>query len=272
MAWDNIISRGIWVIIQPSNLLFMTLIISIFIQQLIHSKSKYHKLASTLLRTSLIMMFVVGFTNFNSWVMWPLEKNFQQYINVTQAGPYAGIIVLGGSERLAISTATNQANFNHASERLMASAKLAYDFPTLPIIYSGGTKHGDIGWSENDVAREFFENINIASNRVRFDDKSYNTHTNALESKKLIKQNEAGKWLLVTSAFHMPRAVGAFRQAGINIQPYPVDFKTTMRYDDFFRWNFAENLFRFDLAIHEYVGLIAYYATGRSSSFFPTEQ
>ena len=272
MAWDDIISRGIWVIIKPSNFLFITLVISIFLRRYMHSKSNRRKIALLFFRTSLVGMFLVGFTNVSSWIMWPLEKSFQSYINEQNAAPYAGIIVLGGAEKMANSTVTKQATFNHASERLMATAKLAHDFPNLPIIHSTGSKDSVDGWSANDVAKEFFESIDISPNRIRFEGKSYNTHTNAVESKKLIKQGETGKWLLVTSAFHMPRAVGAFQQAGINIQPYPVDFKTTMKYNKFFRMNFAENLFRFDLAIHEYVGLIAYYLSGRSSAIFPTEQ
>ncbi|MBL4601209.1 MAG: YdcF family protein [Emcibacteraceae bacterium] len=216
------------------------------------------------------ILFFAGFTNLSSWVLWPLEERFDQYRNDLSQGPYAGIIVLGGSEKLSVSTSSGQATLNHGSERLITAAQLARKFPSLPIIHSGGTRLAEGELSENDVAKLFFTGAGIDITRIRFDDKSYNTHTNALESKALIKPGENAKWLLVTSAFHMPRSVGAFRKAGINFQPYPVDYKSTLKYQGFFQLEFSKNLSHFDLAIHEYIGQVSYYLTNRSTALFPS--
>ena len=218
------------------------------------------------------VLFFIGFTNLSSWALWPLEGRFDQYRNDLSQGPYAGIIVLGGSERLSISTSSGQATLNHGSERLITAAQLAKMFPSLPIIHSGGTKPAKDILSENDVAELFFTGADIDIMRIRFDDKSYNTHTNALESKVLIKPGEKEKWLLVTSAYHMPRSVGAFKKADINFQPYPVDYKSTLKYQGFFQAEFSKNLSRFDLAIHEYIGLVSYYLTNRSIALFPSPE
>lgn len=220
---------------------------------------------------SITIIFLIGFTNLSYWVLLPLESRMDSFRNQTDQGPYNGIIVLGGSERLSQSTATGQATLNHAGERLIEAAALARKFPNLPIIHTGGTRPDSNGYSENDVARLFFTQAGIDLSRIRFETKSYNTHKNAVESKTLIKNDEPDKWFLVTSAFHMPRSVGAFQHADINIQPYPVDYKTNLNFGGFLNFNFSENFQRFDLAIHEYVGLLSYYITNRSNALFPSQ-
>lgn len=269
MAWDNIFSRGVWVIIQPSNLLILILLFSFLILNLSHKNSNPFKWAKKATTFSLIILFFAGFTNLSSWLLWPLESRFVDYINKDNNAPYSGIIVLGGAEETTISTYQKQATFNGNSERLTQAAKLARRFPELPIIHSGGTRLSKDKFSENEVAELFFNNQSIDFNRIRFDRLSYNTSSNALESRKLILPTETGAWLLVTSAYHMPRAVGAFQVTGIKIQPYPVDFKTSLKYDGIFKMDAAENLKLLDTAVHEYVGLFAYYITGRSRDIFP---
>jgi uncharacterized SAM-binding protein YcdF (DUF218 family) len=269
VAWDNILSRGIWVLIQPSNFLFMMLIIGYLFSKYAHKNSKYNKFAKKIISLSLIILCFAGFTNLSAWLLWPIEGRFEQYTNETDNGPYSGIIVLSGSEKSAISTSVNQATLNHGGERLIETAALARKLPILPIIYTGGGRAEPDELSENDVAKMFFRQAAIDFSRIKFDDKAYNTHTNATMTKKLIRPDENNKWLLITSAFHMPRSVGAFREAAINIQPYPVDYKTTLKYAGIFSIDFSKNLRNFDLVIHEYIGLLAYYITGRSSALFP---
>ncbi len=254
-----------WLIIQPSNFLFLLLIIGLLL--IIFGKKP--KLGKKIILSTLIFLFFVGFSNIGSWLLFPLEGRFSIYTNQTTLGPYQGIIVLSGSEQYDISTAHNQVSLNHGADRLIAAAALSKKFPTLPVIHSGSGPKSIDQWSETDVAKKFFEDMGLDLSKIRFDDKAYNTHTNAINSKKLIKDSENDPWLLVTSAFHMPRSVGAFRNAGVKIQPYPVDYKTTLKYQGFFKLNVAKNLFLFDLAIHEYIGLVSYYCTDRSSELFP---
>jgi len=245
-------------------------IIGYFIRKYAHKNSKLNKFAKKIITVSLIILYLAGFTNLSAWLLWPLESRFSEYTNMVHQGPYSGIIVLGGSEETSISTYSNQATLNHAGERLIETAALSLKFPALPIIHSGGGRDRADELSESEVARIFFEKADINLARIRFENKSYNTHSNARESKKLIRADEREKWLLVTSAFHMPRSVGAFREAGINIHPYPVDYKTTLKYGGIFSISFSQNLLAFDLAIHEYFGLLAYYITGRSSDLYPS--
>ena len=269
MAWDNIISRGIWTIVQPSNFLMLTLTISFLLFKISHKTSKIKKIANITIPVCIAFLCIAGFTNLSYWALVPLENRFHKFVNKIDDGPYSGIIVLGGSEVLPESSVTNQAALNHAGERLFTTASLAIKLPELPIIHAGGTRYQAYTWSDNDVAKKIFEDAGIDMSRVRFVTNSYNTHTNALETQALINDHETLPWLLVTSAFHMPRSVGAYRKAGIYFQPYPVDYKSTLEYNGLFTFDFAKNLFHFDLAIHEYIGLFAYYITDRSSDLFP---
>lgn len=269
MTWDNLISRGVWAIIQPSNFFILYFTVSFFIFQFGLLGQHWLKKLKTLNLSILILVFLVGLTNFSKWIMWPLENRYAEYKILNTSLSYSGIIILGGAEEATISTYTSQATFDNDAERIYQAIKLAKQFPELPIIHSGGVKIGPDELSENDVAEMAFYDMGINLNRIRFDRISYNTSTNATESAKLIKSTETNPWILVTSAYHMPRSVAAFEKANVNIVPYPVDYRTSLRYDGIFNFRASENIERFDAAIHEYIGLIAYYITGRSSSIFP---
>jgi uncharacterized SAM-binding protein YcdF (DUF218 family) len=163
-----------------------------------------------------LLFLLISFTNIASWIMWSLESH---YSIPNQLNSFSGIIVLGGSKEGELSTYHNQATLNGDGERLYQAAKLALQYPNIPIIHSGGVMRDVDQWSENDVAEQLFSNLGIYINRVRFERKSYNTYTNAIESKKLIKKTETYAWLLVTSAYHMPRAVITFQNIDLVVMP-----------------------------------------------------
>jgi len=269
MAWDNIISRMSWLFLQPSNLLVILLLISVLGVFFINPNHKRYRTFVKLNIFVVVIMSAISFTNLASWIMWPLEARFSEYKELSLDENYSGIIVLAGSERTIISSYVNQATFSNAGERIYQTVAVAKKISGLPIIHTGGIKRGPNEISENEVAEKFFIDNGLDLTRVRFEGNSYNTYTNAIESKKLFKSDENQKWLLITSAYHMPRAVGTFQKADIKIHPYPVDYRTPLKYYSFFRFSMSENFRIFDLAIHEYLGLIAYYITDRSISIFP---
>jgi uncharacterized SAM-binding protein YcdF (DUF218 family) len=100
--------------------------------------------------------------------------------------------------------------------------------------------------------------------------RSRNTLENAEFTKALLAPKAGERWLLVTSAFHMPRSVGLFRKAGFAIEPYPVDWRVGGRGDLFALNNIAlDGLGRTDTAMREWMGLIAYRATGKIDELLP---
>ena len=100
--------------------------------------------------------------------------------------------------------------------------------------------------------------------------RSRNTQENAEFSKALVNPKDGERWLLVTSAYHMPRSVGLFRKAGFAVEPYPVDWRVGGA-SDLLRFApvAAEGLERTDIAMREWIGLTAYWASGRIDQWFP---
>jgi uncharacterized SAM-binding protein YcdF (DUF218 family) len=123
---------------------------------------------------------------------------------------------------------------------------------------------------EADYAAALFESLGIDKTRLIVDRDSRNTYENAVFSKKLAAPKPGERWLLVTSAFHMPRAVGLFRKVGFPVEPYPVDWRVGRAADVFAFTQFSlEGLLRTDVGVREWLGLIAYWLTGRTGTLFP---
>ena len=100
--------------------------------------------------------------------------------------------------------------------------------------------------------------------------RSRNTQENAEFSKALAAPKTGERWLLVTSAYHMPRSVGLFRKAGFAVEPYPVDWRLRGAIDLLtFSIVATEGLGRVDTGVREWIGLVAYWVTGKTSEFFP---
>ena len=158
-----------------------------------------------------------------------------------------------------------------APDRIIAAAALAQRYPNARVVFSGGSANlvsNDA--READFAGEIFESLGIDKSRLTMERQSRNTQENAEFSKALVAPKDGERWLLVTSAFHMPRSVGLFRKAGFAVEPYPVDWRVGGRGDLMTFSNVAaEGLGRTDLAMREWIGLIAYRATGRIDELLP---
>lgn len=200
-----------------------------------------------------------------------LEDRFP--VPEVEAGAVAGIIVLGGAtDSGAVAAARGQVTLNENAERLTTAAALQRAMPDKQIIVSGFSgRLRPRGWSEAEITRRLFEQLGVDLSKVRFEAQSRNTAENARNTADLIAAGEGTAerpWLLVTSAFHMPRAVASFRAVGLPVQPYPVDFRTEPAG---FLWprDIGSSLGLAGTALHEWLGLAVYYATGRSGELLP---
>jgi len=137
-------------------------------------------------------------------------------------------------------------------------------------VFSGGNASLFSGLSEADFALSFFESLGVPRDRITLETQSRNTAENAVFTKQLIAPKPGEHWLLVTSALQMPRAIGAFRQAGFPVEAYPVDYQTDGWKD---LWSFPGSLMgginRLNTAVHEWLGLLAYWIAGRIPVLFP---
>jgi len=264
MAPSYILSQIAWFLMQPGNLLFSLIVVGVFLKW-----RGYDRWAGRILFPTLTVFFLLAFTPVGNFLIVPLEKRFADFRHIEDTEEFSGIIVLGGAERASKTYTHRQPHFSGAAERAIQGAWLARRYPELPLIYTGGL--GPEGeFNEADVARIFFEQAGIDMNRVRLENRSYNTYTNAFYVKDIIQNNEKTKpWLLVTTAMHMPRSVAAFRKVGINIRPYPVDYRSNLKYLGWSKPYLSYNMVDVDYAVHEWIGLVVYYVTGRASSLYP---
>jgi uncharacterized SAM-binding protein YcdF (DUF218 family) len=124
--------------------------------------------------------------------------------------------------------------------------------------------------TEAEFAARVLESFGIPYGRVLLEDRSRNTVENAVFSKAMAQPKPGERWLLVTSAFHLPRAMGIFRKAGFEVEAYPVDWRTR-GWEDALRPfpTMGEGLRRADIAVREWVGLLMYWLTGQSTGLFP---
>jgi uncharacterized SAM-binding protein YcdF (DUF218 family) len=227
--------------------------------------SPWRRGGTGLCAASILMTLFFSVSPLGDMALSTLENRFPVPELVT---PPTGIIMLGGTTDLPVSSARHTIALGEAAERLTRTAMLAIRFPTARIVLSGGV--GDLintqTVTESELGREFLVQLGIAENRIAIDEKSRTTAENAEDSLAIIKPKPGETWLLVTSANHMPRAVGSFRAVGFNVVPYPVDFRTVGHGID---WSLGGGLVKLDVAAHEWIGLVAYWLTGRSTSLLP---
>jgi uncharacterized SAM-binding protein YcdF (DUF218 family) len=182
-----------------------------------------------------------------------------------------GIVVLGGSISPELSQQRGEAVLTGSVERITVVGKLARLYPSARIVYTGGNDSLIPGGpAEADYVLPVFESFNVPRARVEIERMSRNTVENAVFTKALVQPKPVERWLLVTSASHMPRAIGCFRRAGFPVEAYPVDLRAG-GLKDMFRppRTLSRGLVRTDRAAHEWIGLLAYWITGRTGEIFP---
>jgi uncharacterized SAM-binding protein YcdF (DUF218 family) len=173
--------------------------------------------------------------------------------------------VLGGGESDIQSNVWSQPNTGDAGDRFITALALAQKHPEAIVLFTGGSGRLMGGASGADIARDIFLGAGLDKGRLILEGASRNTAENATMSLELAPDNAEGDWLLVTSAFHMRRAVASFCAAGWkNIVPWPTDYRTG-GFADRIGWNFAQNLNELNLGVREWTGLAAYSLTSRTS-------
>ncbi len=258
------LSKIAWVIVTPSNLLLCFLFLSALLAGIRRSRRAYgiHLFA-------LSLFLVCGYLPIGTAFQLMLEERFALFVD--DGRPIAGIIVLGGWTDTEIAVSRDVVAVNDATERFFAAQALTRRHPEARLVFSGGdgSFSGDVGDEADDVMR-LARSLGFDDRAVIFERRSRNTYENAVFTKALVMPKPDERWLMVTSAGHMPRSVGCFRAIGFDVIPVPVDFRTRGR-SDLLRpaRSLAEGLLRLDLAFREWAGLLAYWLSGRSGALFP---
>jgi uncharacterized SAM-binding protein YcdF (DUF218 family) len=232
--------------------------------------TRFASLGRKLVLASVVLLAICGFSPLGNILLVPLEQRFPPWDDAR--GAPDGIIVLGGSIDPELSAVHGVTVFKGSVDRIVAAAALAHRYPNARIVFSGGSANlvSDDSAKEADYAVSVFERLGIAKSRLTVERRSRNTQENAEFSRALLAPKAGERWLLVTSAYHMPRSVGVFRKAGFAVEPYPADWRTGGRIDRPGFSTFAsEGLDHTDSALREWIGLAAYRISGKTDAFFP---
>jgi uncharacterized SAM-binding protein YcdF (DUF218 family) len=263
------IAKGVWFLLQPS-----TLIALLIGYGAILIWTGWARWGRRFVTFGAILLLVAGLSPLGNALILPLEDRFPR-ANLDDPPPPTGFIILGGADDRLVGEARHAPALNEAGERMVEAAMLARRFPEAKIAFSGG----DAGIlykasSEAEGAETLLTVLGVPQDRLILEAKSRDTYENAAFLKEqLTRAGELGsgtRWLLITSAYHMPRAMGAFRQAGFNVEPWPVDYRTRGKADLTRPFDkVSEGLRRVDVASREWAGLLAYWLRGRSDALFP---
>jgi uncharacterized SAM-binding protein YcdF (DUF218 family) len=248
----------------PSNIL-----VSLGLAGILLMATRFARAGRRLAVSSVILIALFGLSPLGNAIILPLEERFPPW-DVSRGAP-TGIVVLGGALDTVVSPARGEVALNEAAERMTAVAELARRFPDARIVFTGGS--GRIiydGAPEADLAARLFESFGIAKQRILLEDKSRDTDENARYTRDLVQPKPSERWLIVTSAHHMPRSVGVFRAAGFPVEAFPVDYRTRGAIDLLRPFaTLGDGLRRTDTATREWVGLVMYRLAGRSEELFP---
>jgi uncharacterized SAM-binding protein YcdF (DUF218 family) len=259
-----ILSKILGFFALPSNLL-----IAVGLAGLLLLLTRFTRLASWLIVTSIVLIAVAGLSPLGSALILPLEQRFPPW-DASRGSP-DGIVVLGGAISPDVSAAHGVVALNEGAERLTAAAELARRYPNARIIYSGGSNalvfYEGI---EALFAVSQLEALGVARDRITAEEQSRNTIENAVFSCLVANPKPGERWLLITSAAHMPRAIAAFRAAQFPVEAYPVDWRTSGPIDLVRPFSsLGEGLRLTDTAAHEWAGLVTYWLAGKTTTLFP---
>lgn len=258
-----ILSKLVWALAQPLSLIFIALLFGILLLA-----RRRHRGAAVLLSLSAVGFFFACFTNVGVLLFGALEDRFERPPLPAEVGL---IIVLGGGVDGHVSASRSITELDVAGDRFVEALFLARLYPNARLLVSGGIG-GLTGEGEGDavVAQRFFVRMGIDASRLVLEGESRTTAENAELTRKIMADAPAGATLLVTSGWHMPRSMGAFRKVGINATPWPTDFRST-KGEGFSidPYQPARNALALTHASKEWVGLVAYYLAGKSDTLIP---
>lgn len=259
-----LLSKTLGFFALPSNLL-----ISLGLLGAILLATRFAPAGRRLLVASVLLLAAAGWSPLGNALLLPLEQRFPA-CDAARGAP-DGIVVLGGAITAYVSGGRGVPVLNEAAERLTTAVELARRHPAAKIVFTGGS--GSLLYdeaSEAGFALALLQELGVERARIRADGRSRNTADDARYAKEAAAPKDGERWLLVTSAYHMPRAVGAFRRAGFPVEACPVDWRTHSRADALRPFgSLGDGLRRTDTAVREWIGLLAYRLSGRTAALFP---
>jgi uncharacterized SAM-binding protein YcdF (DUF218 family) len=260
-----IIGKIFWLLAKPSHLIAIVLVLGVVMLWL-----GWRRLGAGLVTLGTLPLAVLTVLPLGAWLLIPLEARFPPPHELPEQ--VDGVIVLAGAENLHVTAARGQPALGDSVERLLALVELGRRYPDARLVFSGGSLVlFEAPLTSAAVARETLLRQGFDIARVEFEDAARDTYENALRSKALVGPQPGERWLLVTTANHMPRAVGVFRKADWEVMAFPVDYRTTGRIElePGTATGMGSRLADLDYAVRAWVGLLAYRLLGRTDAILP---
>jgi uncharacterized SAM-binding protein YcdF (DUF218 family) len=208
---------------------------------------------------ALVLLALMGFEPLPEALLSQLEEQYPEVAADTDLRGYAGIVILGGGmESGRVSQHHVQPLLNDSAERVTVAVSVWQRNPTLRLVFTGG--EGEFfgsGPSEAERARRFFASMGVPPEALTLEAHSHNTYENAVFTGQLPGLDMHQPWLLMTSAWHMPRSMATFQKAGWNVTPYPVDFRTGGS-PPWTRYDLRAGAAQWELLLHEWLGIASY--------------
>jgi uncharacterized SAM-binding protein YcdF (DUF218 family) len=259
-----IASKLLWIIGQPISMVLILLTIGFIL-----TFTRFRRTSRLSLFAAMLLLGTAAFTSVGYVLADVLENRFTR--PATPPTDVTGIILLGGGMDADVNTARRGFELNRSGDRPVEALRLALAYPQAKIVVSGGGSvlESDVETEAVSAAR-FFTAFGIAADRIVVEDASRTTEENVAGIRQLVSPQPGDTWLLVTSAFHMPRSVGLFRSAGFEVVPWPADYLATGSEALRFRpGQPAENLSVTSVILREWAALASYWITGRIPEFLP---
>ncbi len=260
-----VLAKVFWIIFNPAHVLLLIGLVGVL--ALFAPRRRVRSVGRWLVTGMVSVLALLAVLPAGVW-LGPLENRFPAPDRLPVR--IDGVIVLGGALDSKRSHGRGRPELTEAADRVTALVELARRYPEVTFVFTGGSA-ALLGGSEReaDLMPDLLARLGTTPDRLILERDSRNTHENAVRSMELAKPRPGATWVLVTSAFHMPRAVGVFRRIGWPVIPYPVDYRSLGRMD----WTSAPDLTRalaeLSLATKEWTGLAAYRAFGWSDSLYP---
>jgi uncharacterized SAM-binding protein YcdF (DUF218 family) len=250
------VNEILWALLQPS-----TVLVALVALALVATWLRWHAIAATLLTAFLVVVAAVLLLPVGEWLGAPLET---RVASSPLPARVDGIVVLGGAVDWRVTRERGQLSLNAAGERVAAAAALAQRYPQARLIVTGSFADAfadDLRALPTDAS--LFFGPHFAGRSVTYLGDARSTYEDALLALAAAEPRQGETWLLVTSAWHMPRAHGTFRALGWTLAPVAVDYRTTGELRIAPNWDVATTLADLDRLVREWGAIAVYRREGR---------